>query len=294
MRTTCDGFCSFHKGILQILVTRPRLVLLPNKKVPAHGDTAHYYNAPGPNDIRGPCPADDDIVTEKPSIGCDATSRTTAVSLLGKRPGLDGHNKFEGDTSLTRNDYFLANDDNYDFNGTLFSEMKAVVDRVILFGPLSFLLYGAASFLYELFPSYGNRGISDLAIMKFFFGAVEGYSAPGGWRHVPERIPDKWFSRRAPYTNNDVTIEILALYTAYPKSFGGNFGTSNFDTLQTSFGGIITDGKLLSLATAADIECLLYQLGTLAVPHSTELDGGKLNPVFKNPGCALKPDQTLG
>jgi len=25
-------------------------------QVPADGDTAHYYEAPGPNDIRGPCP----------------------------------------------------------------------------------------------------------------------------------------------------------------------------------------------------------------------------------------------
>ena len=108
-------------------------------KVPADGDTAHAFEAPGPNDIRGPCPGlnaaanhhflshdgittftelldaqqnlynvgydlavllatlgvalDGDVVTGKLSIGCDATSRTSATgSLLGDELGLNGHN----------------------------------------------------------------------------------------------------------------------------------------------------------------------------------------------------------
>lgn len=275
--------------------------------------------------------ADGDVVTTKLSIGCDATSRTALLPLLGNQPGLNGHNKFEGDTSLTRNDYFLANGDNYSFNGTLFASMKSVADRVsggnfdlnalaayrsqrydesvqqnanFFFGPLSLLLYGAASFLYELFPSYGNEGTADLATISSFFGAEQDSSAPGGWRHVPERIPDNWFSRRAPYTNNDVTREILAMYVKYPKLFGGNVGTNNFNALSTPF-GIIRDGDLPDAATASDVLCLLYQLGTMAVPSSlsavTDITGGlldftvgKLNPVFRNAGCALKPDQTFG
>lgn len=67
---------------------------------------------------------DGDIVTEKLSIGCDATSRISFnPALTGSEPGLDGHNKFEADTSLTRNDYFLADGDNYAFNGTLLGMM---------------------------------------------------------------------------------------------------------------------------------------------------------------------------
>jgi len=50
---------------------------------------------------------DGDPVTTKLSIGCDATSRT-ALTGTGAELGLDGHNKFEGDTSLTRNDYFTG------------------------------------------------------------------------------------------------------------------------------------------------------------------------------------------
>jgi hypothetical protein len=168
---------------------------------------------------------------------------------------------------------------------------------------LSLLLYGAASFLYELFPSYGDKGVADLATMKSFFGAVEDSNAPGGWAHVPERIPENWFSRVAPYTNNDVVQQILAMYLKAPKLFGGNIGVNNFDGLGTF--GKIQGGELPNDATAGDVLCLLYQLATMAVPSSlstvTDITAaalnfsvGKLNPVFKNQGCALKPDQTQG
>ena len=67
---------------------------------------------------------DGDPVTLKFSIGCDATSRTSLAPLLtGAEPGLDGHNRFESDSSLTRNDYFLAGGDNFSFNKTLFGMM---------------------------------------------------------------------------------------------------------------------------------------------------------------------------
>jgi hypothetical protein len=146
--------------------------------------------------------------------------------------------------------------------------------------------------------------LTQNSAMKSFFGAVEDSSAAGGWRHVPERIPDNWFSRVAPYTNNDVTNEILQQYLKYPKLFGGNIGVNNFDALSSTF-GIISDGKLPSDVTAAQLLCLLYQLGTMAVPSSlstvTDITAdilnwsvGKLNPVFKNQGCPLKPDQTQG
>lgn len=49
----------------------------------------------------------DPIGTTKLSLGCDATSRTSLTGL-GTELGLDGHDKFEGDSSLTRNDYFLG------------------------------------------------------------------------------------------------------------------------------------------------------------------------------------------
>lgn len=68
--------------------------------------------------------ADGDWVTTKLSIGCDATTRTaTKPPLTPSEPGLDGHNKFEADTSLTRSDYFINGGDNFSFNTTLWAQM---------------------------------------------------------------------------------------------------------------------------------------------------------------------------
>lgn len=344
-------------------------------KVPADGDTAHAFVAPGANDIRGPCPGlnaaanhnfiardgvtnfnelldaqqnifnmgwdtatllatigiltDGDIVTGKLSIGCDATSRTAALKgVLGREPGLNGHNKFEADASLTRNDYFTHSGDNHSFNGTLFARMKDAADRVsggkfdrnalaayrsqryeesvqendnFFFGPLSVLLYGASSFVYHLYPSYGYEGVPDLKTIASFFGAAFDPVAPGGWKYINERIPSNWYNRRSPYTIDDVAIEILAQYVQYPKLFGGNIGKNNFNGLPSSF-GIIRNGKFPDPFTASDIVCLFYQIATEGTPSTLSAittlplkvlnwSVGKLNPVFKNAGCALHPDQ---
>ncbi|EDU47163.1 heme-thiolate peroxidase aromatic peroxygenase protein [Pyrenophora tritici-repentis] len=269
-----------------------------------------------------------DVLTGKLSLGCDATSRTALLPLLGREPGLNGHNKFESDSSLTRNDYYTSGGDNYSFNGTLFANMKKVADRVsggkfdrntlsvyrsqrygeslhenpnFFFGPLSLLLYGASSFLYELFPSYGPQGTPNLATIKSFYGAVEDPSAEGGWRHVPERIPENWFSRRTPYDVLRVTEEILAQYLQAPKLFGGNVGKDNFLALETPF-DVIKNGKLPS---TANLGCFLYQLATGPVPSMlstvTDITGAlldfaltKLNPIFQNTGCPLKSQQGGG
>ncbi|KAL9587742.1 MAG: hypothetical protein Q9212_000034 [Teloschistes hypoglaucus] len=346
-------------------------------KVPADGDTAHAFEPPGPNDIRGPCPGlnaaanhhflshdgittfaelldmqqnlynldytlavvlatlgvalDGDVLTGKLSIGCDATSRTSATgNLLGKELGLNGHGvssvtdmfaqdqvhdsmashlpKFEQDTSLTRNDFFLASGDDYTFNSTLFASMASTCanrfdrDGLALyryqryqsslannpnfyFGPKSVLAYGAASFLYELFPSFGPEGTPNLETISSFFGAESDGS--GGFRfNNREIIPPNWYNRRLPYNIPDAATEILAQYLKYPVLFGGNAGKGNFDLLQ-GYKGVFGDGKFTG--TAKDVTCLLYQLATDNVPSSlagvlelplqvVEFSIGKLNP----------------
>nr|POE87559.1 aromatic peroxygenase [Quercus suber] len=149
---------------------KPGFQLCINNRVPAVGDTAHYYTAPGPLDIRGPCPGlntaanhnflshdgivtfnelvdaqqnvygvgydlavllavlgvgldGDPVGTTRLSLGCDATSRTS-ITGTGTEVGLDGHNKFEADSSLTRNDYFTAGGDDFTFNTTLYEAMS--------------------------------------------------------------------------------------------------------------------------------------------------------------------------
>ena len=329
--------------------------------VPAKGDTAHKFIAPGSKDIRGPCPGlntaanhgflardgittfnelvdaqqnlynvgydlalllaalgltltDGDPVTMKLSIGCDATTRTSFnPTLTGSEPGLDGHNKFEADTSLTRDDYFLGDGDNFSFNGTLFGMMDKTCNHNFdinglalyrkqryqqslannpnfYFGPLSLLLFGAASFLYELMPSAGGQ--PDLATISSFFGAKKNADGSYSFNNA-EQIPPNWTTRLTPYTNNDVTSEILKMYLLHPVLFGGNTADGSFDAI--SFGSI-KNGKISSSISATDTSCLLYQLATGSVPSS--LNGvitptvkalslilTKVTPQFANLGC---------
>lgn len=333
-------------------------------RVPAPGDTAHAFVAPGPNDIRGPCPGlnaaanhnflshdgivtfnelvdaqqnlynigfdlaqllavlgltttDGDIVTQKLSIGCDATTRTSFnPTLTGSQPGLDGHNKFEADTSLTRNDFFLGKGDNFKFNGTLFKMMHDTTGGLynrdnlakyryqryqqslrdnpnFYFGPFSLLLFGASSFLYELMPS-GPNYTPDEATITSFFGAAR--QADGTYTfNNAEKIPDNWTNRVKPYTDVDVGSEIVAQYLEYPVLFGGATGNGGFNLINFNN---IKNGTLIAAPGAPEIACLLYQLATERVPSSLNsiltptvealsFVLSKLSPRLKNLGCSI-------
>lgn len=332
-------------------------------KVPADGDTAHQFVAPGKGDIRGPCPGlntaanhgflahdgvttfnelvdaqqnlynvgydlaqllavlgltltDGDLVTERLSIGCDATNRTSInPALTGSEPGLDGHNKFEADTSLTRNDFFLGKGDNFKFNGTLFKMMTDTTGGLynrdnlakyryqryqqslhdnpnFYFGPLSLLLFGASSFLYELMPS-GPSYIPDKATISSFFGASENSDGTYSFNNM-EKIPDNWTNRVKPYSDMDVGAEIIAQYLEYPVLFGGATGNGGFDLLSS---GSIKNGTLIA-APSTDAACLLYQLATERIPTSLNsvvtptvnalaFALSKLSPRLKNLGCPI-------
>jgi len=263
---------------------------------------------------------DGDLVTEKLSIGCDATTRTSiSPALTGSEPGLDGHNKFEADTSLTRDDFFLGNGDNFRFNGTLFKMMvestggtfgrdqlakyryeryqQSLADNPnFFFGPLSLLLFGASSFLYELMPN-GNHGYApDLETISTFFGTTQN-TTTGEWQwNGGERIPDNWTNRVAPYTNTDVTTEILAQYLEHPVLFGGATGDGGFDALP-SFGSI-KNGKIPSTISGTNTACLLYQLATSQIPSylnsvlTPTVDAlnfitSKVAPSYANLGCPI-------
>jgi unspecific peroxygenase len=124
------------------------------------------------------------------------------------------------------------------------------------FGPRALLLFGAASFLYEAFPSSLNLNTPDYDTISSFFGAVKVSgpgNATGGYDKVPERIPKNWANRLLPYTLLDVLTEILAQYVSYPRLFGGNAGVGNFDPLD------IPLGSLGSNATVNDVACEFYQ-----------------------------------
>ena len=226
------------------------------------------------------------------SLQMEMTSRSVSQAIPSSEP-----NKSNLDTDGT---LFGMMDDtcnsNFDLNG-LALYRKQRYDQSLqenenfYFGPLSLLLYGAASFLYELFPN-GNHGYKpDLETISSFFGAKD--NGDGTWSHVPEQIPAKWTNRATPYTNNDVTNQILQMYLLHPVLFGGNTASGSFDTI--SFGSI-KKGKISPNISPTDTSCLLYQLATQSIPSS--LNGvitptvkalafiaTKVTPQFKNLGC---------
>jgi hypothetical protein len=128
----------------------------------------------------------------------------------------------------------------------------------------------------------GTRGYApDLETMSSFF--------------LDEKLPDNWTNRVSPYTNNDVTTEILTMYLENPVLFGGNTADGSFDGINF---GAIKDGKIEASISAKDTSCLLYQLATGQIPSS--LNGiitptvealsfvaTKLGPEFDNLGCPI-------
>lgn len=149
------------------------------------------------------------------------------------------------------------------------------------FGPLTLLLYGAASFLYELMPSGTNGYQPDYATIESFF--------------VHEKIPDNWTTRISPYSNNDVVSEILKMYLENPVLFGGNTADGTFDAINF---GAIKDGKIEAGISAKDTSCLLYQLATGQIPsylngvitptvEALSFVATKLGPEFANLGCPI-------
>ncbi|KAK4642122.1 hypothetical protein QC761_512205 [Podospora bellae-mahoneyi] len=228
-----------------------------------------------------------DPVTKKLSIGCDATTRTSWSPIItGSEPGLNGHSKMEIDASLTRNDFFAAGGDNFSFNTTLFKMFEQStgglfdVDRIskyrherwhqcqaenpqFYFPILGLFQYGAASFLYELWPN-GNEGyVPNLHNTATFFGA---HRLPdGNYLRVPERIPSNWVNREKPYFLLDIASEIFKMYTKNPVGFGGNAGGEFIGINHPPY---INDGALNANTTAQDVACLLYQILSRPVPST--------------------------
>ena len=110
-----------------------------------------------------------------------------------------------------------------------------------------------------------------------------------------EKIPDNWTNRVAPYTNQLVTQQILAMYLLYPVPFGGNTAPGTFNALPTNFGAI-KNGTISPNITPAETSCLLYQLATGQVPstlnsvitptvESLAFFAKNVAPAFGNLGC---------
>jgi hypothetical protein len=84
------------------------------------------------------------------------------------------------------------------------------------FGPKTLLIYGAASFLYEVYPS--SKGTADQGTIESFFGTVPNPGSPGGFASIGERIPPNWFSRSEPYGLVDIAEQIVKMYRTFSSS----------------------------------------------------------------------------
>lgn len=141
-------------------------------------------------------------------------------------------------------------------------------------------------------PSGTHDYAPDLETISSFFGAEQ--NDDGTWSfNNREKIPDNWTNRVAPYTNNDVTTQILSMYLLHPVLFGGNTADGSFDTIDF---GAIQDGEISANIGATETACLLYQLSTQSIPSSLNgiltptidalnLLADRVAPEFENLGC---------
>ena len=169
------------------------------------------------------------------------------------------------------------------------------------YGPKVVLLYGAASFLFRLFPNFtGDVGPAPLHVIAGFFGVQ-----PSGNTFVPragEVILDDWHNRLTPLTLADVANDFVTMYSSAPVLLGGNAGKVNdFDALGASGTGVVGVKNSLLSTKASDFICLIYQIATEDVPSSLQTKLGPLPAsvaqfaaknlnalgVFKTAGCTL-------
>ncbi|KAI9755788.1 MAG: hypothetical protein M4579_004151 [Chaenotheca gracillima] len=319
-----------------------------NQKIDVSG--THRWIAPGPNDIRGPCPGlnalsnhgyfprngvvplltgatatqqvyglapnfgipltiyatlvDGDVVGQSWSIG-KKPPQTLLSPLLGAGDGLSGsHNKYEGDASVARGDYYLYNGDvetlrverfqalydlakndavpNYNLD-VLTQHRKYTFDDSVNTNPYFFWppFAGAAvsnaahTFIPALMSNHSAEypnGILDKETLKSFFAISEASDGTLTYKKGYERIPDNWYRRPLglinEYSPASFAQDLLQIAATVPEavSVGGNTGTTN------SFTGVdlgdITGGVYHTedLLDPAKFTCYFYQIVLAIVP----------------------------
>jgi hypothetical protein len=203
-----------------------------------------------------------DIISTKMSIG-GPDNRVGVLngalnSLLGTPSGISGHGKFnEGDASATRLDFYLEGD-NISFRPELFKQMhqqalakgngtynvdaikehfknryaasKAANKQFYFNLPSAGVVMGAYYFIPGFFSNgtIGAGGIANEASITSFYGAKP--KTAGAWNdpnleytHVPERIPEQgWYRRATPMTIAEAVAGILDVYLYAKPALGGS------------------------------------------------------------------------
>ncbi|KAI5198107.1 hypothetical protein E4T38_07712 [Aureobasidium subglaciale] len=233
---------------------------------------------------------DGDPFTSQLSIGCGG-------GMQIPNTGLNAHNKFETDSSMTRNDYFTSpTGDAYSVNATIFGYMNDYCDGDFtlgcmgpymgsrynnsketnpnfFFGPLGLFAFGTATLPQESFASYGNAGTPSVDTIQYFWAVNRSASGSSTWIANPghETIPPNWCNRPTALSFAEIFGETSQLYAeaGYP-AFGGNVGkTDAFVGLTFEAGGI--ENGILKDPSAEGIACLFQQVLMDTVPQSLSI-----------------------
>jgi len=247
---------------------------------------------------------DGDPVTEMLSIGAEATQQIGQIGrFTGNYGGLNKHDAFELDVSLTRDDFSLYGDA-HTFNATLFQMMVETAAEIhngtsifdldaialhrvrryyqslaenpwIIFPPQEIHNYGAGAFVFSAFPSSARNMTPDLETIASFFGAVP--FGNGSYGSQPERIPDGWHNRVYMLNGTDIDVSAASLYNAYPVPFVAGDGTGNLLNLtsETVIGGCATYMTAIDTAAQSPNPVATY-----------EFVRRHLDPLFASQGCA--------
>ncbi|KKY15309.1 hypothetical protein UCDDS831_g07699 [Diplodia seriata] len=202
-----------------------------------------------------------DILSQKMSIG-GPDDRVGLLNgalndIFGTPSGISGHGKFnEGDASATREDFYL-NGDNISFQPTLFQQLhqraldlgngtysvdaikehfkrryaasKAANTQFYFNVPSAAVVMGAYYFIPGFMSNgtIGAGGIANEASITSFYGAQP--ARANAWddydltyTHVPERIPEAgWYRRATPMTLVEAVGGILDVYLYALPALGG-------------------------------------------------------------------------
>ncbi|KAH7114252.1 hypothetical protein B0J11DRAFT_584685 [Dendryphion nanum] len=273
-----------------------------------------------------------DIVSQKMSIGGrdDRVGLLNGAlnDIFGTPSGISGHGKFnEGDASATRLDFYLNNGDNISFRPELFKQLhqqalakgdgtynvdaikehfknryaasKATNKQFYFNLPSSAVVMGAYYFIPAFFSngSIGAGGIANEASITSFYGAKP--TRQNAWKdpeltytHVPERIPEKgWYRRATPMTVAEAVGGILDVYLYALPPMGGAgadqswvVGPANIPNNPQAFSCFLYN------AIYANFPSELFNTFTLA-QTVVNFVSGALAPGYKALGCPVNlPD----
>jgi hypothetical protein len=264
------------------------------------------------------------LIFDAVGLGFDGDPVAGTMSIGGlnsDQDGLNTHNTFESDVSLTRADYYISQNyglsalNDYSFVGSLFKEMTDTVattsstsnplydfdglakyrgirydeslqdNPYFYYGPKQFLLFAAACLVTKAFPSQSNGLQPIYSTTASIFGAQQ--NSAGGYDYVYEKFPPGWRNRLTPLSFQETFICAFNMYKANPRPFGAS--SNGTFVPNTDF-----QNRVDATTTTSGILCLFYDILTDNTPGSVQLPTnalkyilGILNPLFGPFGCSL-------